>query len=53
MLNTEFEKLQSPKTDGDDNFNDDEKINEERLTDELVNLKVNELMKYAKSTSLC
>lgn len=28
--------------DGDDeNLNDDEKINEERLTDELVNLKVN------------
>lgn len=53
MLNTEFEKLQSPKADGDDNFNDDEKMNEERLTDELVNLKVNELMKYAKSTSLC
>ena len=44
MLNTEFEKMQTPKTvnDGDDNLNDgDEKINEERLTDELVNLKVN------------
>ncbi|XP_056445989.1 uncharacterized protein LOC130382337 [Gadus chalcogrammus] len=41
VLNTEFEKLQSPKADGDDNFNDDEKMNEERLTDELVNLKVN------------
>ncbi|XP_053289770.1 uncharacterized protein LOC128450385, partial [Pleuronectes platessa] len=48
VLNTEFEKLQSPKTDGDDNFNDDEKMNEERLTDELVNLKVQEVRALCK-----
>lgn len=43
MLNTEFEKMQSPKIpNGGENDDDgDDKINEERLTDELVNLKVN------------
>ncbi|XP_030231361.1 uncharacterized protein LOC115557583 isoform X3 [Gadus morhua] len=48
VLNTEFEKLQSPKADGDANFNDDEKMNEERLTDELVNLKVQEVRALCK-----
>ncbi|XP_056453234.1 uncharacterized protein LOC130387964 [Gadus chalcogrammus] len=48
VLNTEFEKLQSPKADGDDNFNDDEKMHEERLTDELVNLKVQEVRALCK-----
>ena len=44
VLNTELEKKQSPQipNDGDgENLNDDDKIDEERLTDELVNLKVN------------
>ncbi|KAE8277421.1 hypothetical protein D5F01_LYC24649 [Larimichthys crocea] len=47
--------MQSPKVanDGDDgNFNDDEKIDEERLTDELVNLKVQEVRALYKQCGL-
>ena len=42
VLNTEFEKVQEPKkpSSGDP---DDQQITEERLTDELLNLKVNSI----------
>ncbi|XP_030279056.1 HMG domain-containing protein 3-like isoform X2 [Sparus aurata] len=50
VLNTEFEKMQSPKIpNGGENDDDgDDKINEERLTDELVNLKVQEVRALCK-----
>lgn len=45
VLNTEFEKNKIPN-----GSEEDEPIDEERLTDALGNLKVNWLMEYAKST---
>uniref|UniRef100_A0A8C6KJQ0 HMG domain-containing protein n=1 Tax=Nothobranchius furzeri TaxID=105023 RepID=A0A8C6KJQ0_NOTFU len=43
VLNTEFEKMQGPKMESDEKNDDDgdNEITVERLTDELVNLKVN------------
>ncbi|XP_051816802.1 uncharacterized protein LOC110966392 isoform X2 [Acanthochromis polyacanthus] len=48
VLNTEFEKMQAPKT-PNSRDDDDEMINEERLTDELVNLKVEEIRALCKN----
>lgn len=46
VLNTEFEVNKVPS-----GSEEDEPIDEERLTDELSNLKVNESMEYSKSTA--
>ncbi|XP_073346956.1 uncharacterized protein, partial [Pagrus major] len=49
VLHTEFEKMQSPKVAND---GDDEKIDAERLTDELVNLKVQKVRALCKQCGL-
>lgn len=51
VLNTEFEKIQTPKMTHD---SDDLQMTEERLADELLNLKVNSDREITlRNTSLC